>query len=110
MAIDAQVAYVEVNEDGSGALHLCDRIGFGRPDGNKGQPTLRFDTAPHEVTALNGLAIWGGSGFLMLGDIEIAERLGYTRLKFHDRDTFLRAVAAYHQKRRDRLSAAQEGE
>lgn len=102
MAIDAQVAYVELQEDASGALHLCDRVGVGRPDGNRGQPSLYFATAPHEVTALNGLPIWGGSGQIMLGEREIAKREGYTRIAFTGREAFLAAVAEYHRRERAR--------
>lgn len=96
MAIDANVAYVEVNEDGSGVLHLCDRV----PEGSRGQDRLRFEMAPHEVTALNGLSIWGGDSSIMLGDVEIAKRDGYTRISFIERERFNEAVAKYHQKRR----------
>jgi hypothetical protein len=92
MSIDAHVAYVELREDGSGVLHLCDRI----PNGSRGQSRLHFDTAPLEVTALNGLSIWGGSGQVMLGDREIAKREGYTRISFTEREDFLAAVAEYH--------------
>jgi hypothetical protein len=94
MAIDAHVAYVELKEDGSGTLHLCDRI----PNGSRGQSRLHFDTAPYEVTALNGLPIWGGASGIMLGETEIAKRVGYTRISFNERETFLAAVAAHHQK------------
>ncbi len=96
MAIDANVAYVELREDGSGTLHLCDRV----PEGSRGQSRLHFDTAPYEVTALNGLSIWGGAGQIMLGDREIAKREGYTRISFSERDAFLAAVAEYHQRKR----------
>lgn len=96
MAIDANVAYVECKQDGSGTLHLCDRV----PEGSRGQSRLHFDAAPHEVTALNGLEIWGGAGQIMLGDNEIARRDGYTRISFIERERFLDAVAAYHAKRR----------
>lgn len=96
MAIDAHVAYVEVKEDGSGTLHLCDRV----PEGSRGQDRLHFATAPYEVTALNGLSIWGGSGQVMLGEQKIAARDGYTRITFVDDDAFKRAVCAYHQRRR----------
>lgn len=97
MAIDAHVAYVELQEDGAGTLHLCDRI-----PGSRGQSRLYFDTAPHEVTALNGLAIWGGAAHIMLGERQIATRDGYTHISFSEREPFLAAVAAYH--RRERLS------
>lgn len=97
MSIDANVAFVELNENGSGVLHLCDRV----PSGSRGQPGLYFETAPHEVTALNGLSIWGGDSQIMLGDKEIAKRQGYTRISFIEREQFLDAVAAYHRKKRD---------
>lgn len=96
MAIDAYVAYVSLNEDGSGTLHLCDRI----PNGSRGQSRLHFATAPYEVTALNGLPIWGGATQIMLSDREIATRDGYTRISFTERESFLAAVAAHHQQRR----------
>lgn len=98
MAIDANVAYVELKEDGSGTLHLCDRI----PEGSRGQSRLHFDTAPYEVTALNGLPIWGGSGQVMLGEREIAKREGYTRISFSERELFLAAVAEWHRRQRER--------
>ncbi len=96
MGIDANVAFVEVAEDGSGVLHLCDRV----PEGSRGQSRISFQSAPYEVTALNGLEIWGGSSTVMLGDKEIARREGYTRISFIEREQFLAAVAAYHQRRR----------
>lgn len=98
MAIDAHVAYVELKEDGSGTLHLCDRV----PNGSRGQSRLRFDTAPYEVTALNGLPVWGGAGQLMLGEIEIAKRIGYTKISFNEREVFLFAVAEHHKQQAHR--------
>ena len=98
MAIDANVAYVHVNEDGSGTLHLCDRI----PNGSRGQSRLHFDTAPYEVTALNGLSIWGSASGIMLCDTEIAKREGYTRITFNERDVFLAAVAEWHRREREK--------
>lgn len=97
MSIDANVAYVELQEDGSGTLHLCDRV----PNGSRGQSRLYFTTAPHEVTALNGLAIWGGNSQVMLGDRKIAARDSYTKISFIERELFLEAVAEYHRVRRD---------
>jgi hypothetical protein len=96
MAIDANVAYVHLNEDGSGTLHLCDRV----PEGSRGQSRLHFTTAPYEVTALNGLPIWGGAQQVMLGDRQIATREGYTRISFTERESFLAAVTEYHRRRR----------
>lgn len=95
MAIDANVAYVECKEDGSGVLHLCDRI-----EGSRGQSRLHFDAAPYEVTSLNGLSVWGGATQLMLGNNKIADRIGYTRISFIDRELFLAALRLYHAARR----------
>jgi hypothetical protein len=103
MSIDARVDFVFTAEDGSGYLALVDRPKSpGRVSyaGNKGQPKLHFKTAPHEVTALNGLDVWGGAGSLMLGDREIAKRTGYAGIAFTD--GFLAAVGAYHERRRTR--------
>lgn len=101
MSIDASVAYVECHEDGSGVLHLGDRVvGSGKSAAIIGQPRLLFTTAPYEVTALNGLPIWGGAAQIMLGDRKIATREGYTRITFVEREPFLAAVAEYHQRRK----------
>ncbi len=40
----------------------------------------------------NGRDVWGGADSLMLGDVEIARRVGYTRIAFCDREQFLRAI------------------
>ncbi len=99
MSIDARVETVLHNEDGSGELVLVDRPARpGGYPGTAGQPRLTFTSAPHEVTALNGLDVWGGSSSLMLGDIEIARREGYTRIVFHDDETFRAALTRYRQR------------
>lgn len=101
MSIDANVAYVECREDGSGSLHLCDRQSpdFSQKPGIAGQSRLHFSAAPYEVTALNGLPIWGSSGQVLLGERKIADRLTYTRIAFVSDDEFKNAVTLYHQKR-----------
>lgn len=96
MAIDAWVEAVILREDGSGYLSLIDRA----HGGIAGQPRLAFTVAPYEVTALNWLNVWGGGSSLMLGDQKIADREGYRRISFIERELFLEAVAAYHQKMR----------
>lgn len=96
MSIDARVETVFINENGSGRLALIDRpANVDGVPGIKGQSSLSFETAPEEVTALNGRDIWGGSDSIMLGDREIAKRQGYTRIVFVDDETFKAAVAAY---------------
>lgn len=42
MSIDANVAYVELKEDGSGTLHLCDRL---RSSCSRGQSRLYWRNA-----------------------------------------------------------------
>lgn len=103
MSIDARVRTVIHNEDGSGRLELEDRPArLGQVPGIAGQGALNYDRAPYEVTALNGLEIWGGSDFIMLGDTEIAKRVGYTRIVFHGDEVFKRAVREYHQRHMER--------
>lgn len=97
MSIDARVKTVFINEDGSGRLELEGRIKGERP----GQSVLCFDKAPEEVTALNGLEIWGNASTIMLGDAKIAVRKGYTNIEFCPDDEFKHAVSKYHQKVKD---------
>ena len=104
MSIDARVQTVHLNEDGSGRLDLIDRPArTGATPGCAGHRALSYTTAPHEVTALNGLDIWGSANTIMLGDVEIAKRDGYTKIVFCDRETFNRAVTEYHKKTRPAL-------
>ncbi len=98
MSIDARVETVMIYEDGSGKLCLIDRPAArpGENPGIAGQNTLFFDKAPEEVTALNGLDIWGGDSWIMLGETTIAYRTGATRIGFVDAEKFKDAVAQYH--------------
>jgi len=73
MSINAIVT-VHHNEDGSGHLALEGE--------ERGQPALHYDAAPHDVTALNGRQVWGGADILLYGETKIAERIGYTRIRF----------------------------
>jgi hypothetical protein len=101
VSIDARVQTVIHNEDGSGELRLIDRpAGPDGVPGIAGQSCLTFASAPHEVTALNGCDVWGGDSSLILGEIGIARREGYTRIVFRDDETFKRAVTEYHKNRR----------
>ena len=96
MSIDARVRAVYLHENGGGSLELEDRPAIpGGVPGIAGQDRLSFDSCPEEVTALNGREVWGNDARLMLGDVEIAKRVGYTRIEFHDRETFIRAVREY---------------
>jgi hypothetical protein len=97
MSIDARIESVHIYENGSGELRLIDRpTASGKTSGIAGQRSLEFESAPEEVMALNGFDIWGGSSFLMLGDHEIATRVGYTRIVFVESEAFKAAVTEYH--------------
>ena len=106
MAIDAQVETVFVNEDGSGRLALIDRPAGdgGSYPGCRGQASLHFKTAPDEVTALNGLNVWGSDRGLMLGDREIARRTSYAHIEFNA--GFTATVGAYHERRREAVQGS----
>ncbi len=85
MSIDARVEAVICNEDGSGYLKLIDRPARrpGDTPGIAGQNRLYFDASPHDVTALNGLDIWGGADSLVVGrELVFARREGYTKIRF----------------------------
>lgn len=101
MSIDARVETVIIHENGGGELRLIDRPPTkpGQNPGIAGQKVLAFDGAPEEITALNGLDIWGGDSSIMLGDVKIARRTSWTKIEFLDRDTFLRGVRDFHDRR-----------
>lgn len=86
MSIDARVDDVTVHASGAGELRLKDRPGKpGRgPEGSgiAGQTVLFFDSSPPDVWKLAGQEVWGGANDVMLGDVRIAEREGYTKIKF----------------------------
>ncbi len=84
MSINANVT-VYLDHDGGGSLALSGE--------ERGQGRLYFRTAPEEVTALNGRHIWGGASTIMLGDREIAKRVGYTGIEFVSREDFIAAIA-----------------
>lgn len=102
MSIDARVDFVVIHENGGGELRLIDRPAkHKRDDGIAGQRVLHFDAMPEEVTALNGLDIWGGASQIMLGqEAKIADRLSPTKISFVDRPSFLAAIRNYHEQRR----------
>ncbi len=74
MSINATVKTVYINEDGGGALSL--------EGDERGQPMLFFDEAPEDVTALNGRQVWGSADSLMAHETKIADRIGYTKIRF----------------------------
>lgn len=98
MSIDAVVKTVIINENGSGHL-ILEELDKHHNVFNRTSNFLNFDKAPEEVTALNGLRIWCGQSIIMLGDIKIAARKGYTNaIEFCPNEEFKDAVSKYHQK------------
>jgi hypothetical protein len=90
MSIDATVNSVNFYENGGGELRLLERL----PGHPPGQSVLVFGEHPEEVSALRGKDVWGGDTSLMLGDMRIADRIGYTRIRFVEREKFLAALKA----------------
>lgn len=86
VSIDARVDDVTVHASGAGELRLRDRPGKpGRgpeESGIAGQTLLFFDSCPPDVWNLAGRDIWGSDHSIMLGEVKIAEREGYTRIRF----------------------------
>lgn len=91
MSIDARVWRIDVNDDGSGSLHLEARPGA---DEGPGQKVLKFLAHPAKIHALTGKCVWGGTGFLMLGTRQIAVRAGYEMLVFEEDRKFEEAIRA----------------
>lgn len=96
MGIDAKVDQVQVNEDGSGVLHLVDRPARrGHEPGIRGQSRLTFTRAPAEVAELQGKLIRGSDAAIMLGDRMIAMRLTTTSIKFVTENEIQQALGEY---------------
>ena len=80
MSINAKVSGVYFGENGVHRMEL-------EPwnDDPAGQPVLAFfdsDTYPPDVNLLAGHQVWGSANTLMHGETKIAERLGYTHIRF----------------------------
>jgi hypothetical protein len=80
MAIDAVITAVTRNQDGTADLQLGPRD---TPHGKScpGQSTLTVVNPPPGLEAAVGTEVWGGSDFLMVGDVHWANRVGYTRAR-----------------------------
>jgi hypothetical protein len=86
MLTDAKVKTVIINEDGSGELKLINQ-----PTGSPS--VLHFDSAPEEVTSLNGKEICIGSESILFCELKFADRIEYTKIEFCDSETFKRVMA-----------------
>jgi hypothetical protein len=89
MSIDARVTGVRRNAGGECILTLEQRDKYT----SAGQPEILVLNPPEPWTrleALIGCEIWGGSGFVMLGDFHIADREGYTAIRLRDNWDFYR--------------------
>lgn len=94
--IDAIVETVYINEDGSGKLKLKNVS----DERLRGQAYLHFDSAPEEVTALNGLEIQGDGHRIYIAETVIAERLDDVKVRFVG--MFTTAIGRYPELRRQR--------
>jgi hypothetical protein len=99
MSIDARVKTVVFYGGVGGEIQLVDRPARpGGVPGIAGQSVLKYTAAPPNVGDLAGLDVWGGSNEIMLGDMLIARRKGYTQIVFVSDAAFTLAVAEYHKR------------
>lgn len=80
MSIDAVITGVTRNPDGTASLHLGPR-----GDSCPGQTRMTVENPPPDLEAAVGTEVWGGDGYLMVGDTKWADRIGYTRLRLCER-------------------------
>ena len=80
MAIDAVITGVTRNPDGTADIALGPRK---TPHGDScpGQPRMTVLNPPAHFEAAVGTEVWGGDGYVMVGDRKWADRIGYTRLR-----------------------------
>jgi hypothetical protein len=78
MSIDATITGISRTADGKTRLTLD------QPDRRRvaGQSVLTvIDPVPSNIAILLGKPVWGGCNSLMCGEVQIGERIGYTRVK-----------------------------
>jgi hypothetical protein len=80
MSIDARIAGVSIGPNGV-FLNLEARDSRIGPAGQQRMEILNPPSPPTQLEVLVGECVWGGSGFLMLGDTKIADRVGCTQLR-----------------------------
>lgn len=78
MSIDAKVAEVTYNRDGTATLRLVPADPRRAP---AGQPVLVALNPRPGMGAMVGTQVWGGAGEIMVGDTKFADRVGYTRIR-----------------------------
>jgi hypothetical protein len=77
VSIDATVVGITRLADGTA------RLALEQPDRSRcaGQDALVVVNPSPRLNQLLNCHVWGGDGFLMCGNIRIAERIGYTRCR-----------------------------
>jgi hypothetical protein len=77
VSIDANVVGITRLANGTA------RLALEQPDRSRcaGQDALVVVNPSQCLNRLLNCHVWGGAGFLMCGDIRIAERIGYTRCR-----------------------------
>lgn len=95
MSIDARVKTVMFTSGGV-VLKLEDRPARpGEVAGCRGQEELKAPTRAPGAGLLCGCDVWGGSESIMLGDVEIARRIGYNRIEWTDPDNLIAVIREY---------------
>ncbi len=83
MSIDAKITEVTYYGDGTARLRLEASDPKRAPAGQGG---LLVINAPKNLEAMIGERIWGGSSDIMHGERKVAERLGYTKIRWLESD------------------------
>lgn len=97
MAIDARIESVKCTYNGELFLKLIDRPKppWNQSAGIAGQNSLTcLGDCNFNYYRLVGCDIWGGSESIMLGEVEIAKRIGYSMLKLNP--NIEEAIDAYY--------------
>ena len=85
MSIDATIVGVTYLPGGDARLTL-EQPGRSRV---AGQQAFIVVDAPPGLEHIIGEHVWGGCSSLMIGETEVAQRIGYTRLRWGKRESWL---------------------
>ena len=78
MSIDARIIGVTYLPDGTARLVMEPR----QPHGHAGQSSFIVLDPPQHLDGMIGSEVWGGDSWLMCGDTKIADRIGYSTIRF----------------------------
>lgn len=86
MSIDATVTAVGIDKDGEPYLKLGPSGRGPHPNDPPGQNVLRVVNRPcPPLDGFIGCHVWGGANQLMIGETQVAKRIGYTRIELAEK-------------------------